>query len=849
MASRMYEIAFEIAGKINSSFGNMFASANSRMRQLSQRTNAMRSELNGLERAQKQTTREIENSAKAYSVLKGSYSQSLQTLLQLNQRINNTKAALVALSNEKKSGAITAKEFSSRQAELVKQLKEANTAYTTLKTKTQSMKSEMQRLAEVEQQGKLKVEQNAKAYDELAKKLEKAELAQKKYSKAVALSERANSVKGKMQSGLMTATAAAVPFIGATAAGVQFDTAMAMVAKQVEGARNETGALTDIGLEARAKIMQASKDMMIVPDTMAKAFAMSARSGVKGMENIDRFARMGTMMGTAFEAPAEEVTENFAKIGSAMKIDLGTKEGIDQLEALADTVNYLDDQTNASGADIIEVLKRIGGTATALLPTLSRNSLAGLSTGLLQMGETSETAGTALNSLLTKVAAAPAQAKPFHEALAKVGISAQDLQAGALKDAEGTILGLFESIGKLDAGTRNDVLAELFGAEHIDTLSKISGNYADFVEIIKKGNSDAAKGSMFKEFEIMSKTAARQLEGVKASIARSAVSMSDVLMPSLLSAAQGFQSFMEKVQKLAEEHPNLTKFLVGGSAGFIGFAIGASAIGWAVSAAISPFAKFFGWATKIELGAKLASGATKAWAIAQRLLNVAMRANPIGLIITGIGLLIAGGVYLYNHWETVKAKALQLWETIRNNPLLALVAGPIGAVIAAGITLYNNFGTIKEAVSGLWEKFKEAFPSAAAFIENVGQKVGWLWDKLKAFWAWLSGGGGGGGGGEGELPQFASGGFANRPSIFGEAGLEAAIPIDGSPRSRGIWERVGELSGFSGGSETSIVYAPVIHAPGGDPGVIRQVLDNSKDDFFSRYQAMKHQQRRVSYGY
>lgn len=695
-----------------------------------------------------------------------------------------------------------------------------------------ALQRESKRLEKSLQEGKITADAYAGAYARIEKQLKEAEAAQKKFTKAAkaeAVAQRADEIQGQMQSDFMRSAAAALPFVGAVASGINFDTEMAGVAKQVEGARNDLGELTEIGQEAKRRIMQASKDMMIMPDAIAKAYAMSARSGVKGMDNIDRFARMGTMMGTAFEAPAEQITEDFAKIGSAMSIDLSTKEGIDELEALANTVNYLDDKTNASGADIINVLKRIGGTATALVPTLSKNSLAGISTGLLQMGETSETAGTAINALLTKVAAAPAQSKPFQAALSKVGISAKDLQAGALKDAEGTIMGLFERIGKLDAGTRNNVLAELFGAEHIDTLSKISGNYEQFLKIIKMGNSEAAKGSMAKEFEIMSKTAARQLEGLKTSVARAAVGISDILLPSVLQAAHGLESLIEKAQNFAKEHPKLTEFAVKGVAGMVAFAIAATAVGWAVSAAVIPFARLFGWATKVELATKLLSAAQRSLNAvlfigrsAMLALSFAMRLNPIGAVIT-------------------------------------LIAG----LIAAGVYLYKNFDTVREYVDKLWDKFKETFPNAAQFIETVGQKVGGLWDKLKGFWRWLkdkdsgtvrTGGGDSGFSSRGvgdlrRLDKYATGGFANRPSIFGDAGWEAAIPLDGSRRSIGLWEKTGELLGVrTGGGEVSVVYAPVINAPGGDPGVIRQVLKESRDDFFARYQAMKHQQRRLAYG-
>lgn len=793
MARKMYEIAFELAGKINSSFGGMFSSANERMAQMNRNISSLKADMQELEKAQKKVAQARD----------------------LQERIADTAKSFETARAEVNRLAAELLKADKPTQELKQRFKEAESQANNLKNKLASQRAELQGLESSLSKAGVNTRNLANDNARLAVQLEKAEKAQQKLAKAQAMSNKVDKFQTGSRDAMLTATAASVPIVGSVGVGIQFDTAMAGVAKQVEGARNDVGELTAIGLEAKNRVMQASKDMMIMPDSMAKAFAMSAKSGVKGMENIDRFARMGTMMGTAFEAPAEEVTENFAKIGSAMKIDLSTKEGIDKLEALADAVNYLDDQSNASGADIIEVLKRVGGTATALLPTMSRNTLAGMSTAMLQMGETRETAGTALNALFTKVAAAPTQSKSFQEALAKVGLTGEGLQASALKDAEGTVLNLFERIGKLDEASKNNVLAELFGAEHIDTLSKISGNYDKFVEIIKMGNSEAAKGSMAKEFAIMSKTAERQLEGVKASAARSAVGMSEILLPSLLSAAQGLQSLMEKVQKFSSEHPALTKFITMGTAGFIGFGIAASAMAWAVSSAVSPFISFYGWATKVELMSKLAAGATRAWTAAQWLFNAALSMNPIGLTI----LAIAG-------------------------------------LIAIGVALYKNFDSVRNIVDSLWGKFKETFPGAAQLIDTVGQKVGWLWDKLKGFLKWLTGSsgseGGGSSGGMGDLRMhgFAAGGFTNRPAIFGEAGPEVAIPLDGSSRSLSLWARTGEMLGATSGGGTSITYAPSFIIQGGGEyteGAVRRAAKDAQDDFGKKFGAFARQERRLSY--
>ena len=58
--------------------------------------------------------------------------------------------------------------------------------------------------------------------------------------------------------------------------------------------------------------------------------------------------------------------------------------------------------------------------------------------------------------------------------------------------------------------------------------------------------------------------------------------------------------------------------------------------------------------------------ATVGMTIAQWALNVAMTANPIGLVVAGIALLVAAGVALWMNWDTVSVKAGEVGRTIGN---------------------------------------------------------------------------------------------------------------------------------------------------------------------------------------
>jgi len=61
-----------------------------------------------------------------------------------------------------------------------------------------------------------------------------------------------------------------------------------------------------------------------------------------------------------------------------------------------------------------------------------------------------------------------------------------------------------------------------------------------------------------------------------------------------------------------------------------------------------------------------ATSALVAMKMAQIALNIAMMANPLGLIVAGIGALIGAGYLLYKNWDTIKQAASDLWVTLKN---------------------------------------------------------------------------------------------------------------------------------------------------------------------------------------
>ena len=102
----------------------------------------------------------------------------------------------------------------------------------------------------------------------------------------------------------------------------------------------------------------------------------------------------------------------------------------------------------------------------------------------------------------------------------------------------------------------------------------------------------------------------------------------------------------------------------------------------------------------IAIGIGLIVAATKLWTIAQIALDIALNANPIGLIIVAIGALIAAVILAYNHvgwfhtavvaaWNGIKTAALFVWNSVLK-PVFNALTVAVQAVATAALWLWKN---------------------------------------------------------------------------------------------------------------------------------------------------------------
>ena len=109
----------------------------------------------------------------------------------------------------------------------------------------------------------------------------------------------------------------------------------------------------------------------------------------------------------------------------------------------------------------------------------------------------------------------------------------------------------------------------------------------------------------------------------------------------------------------------------------------------------------------------IATGVTTGLTVATTALSTVMAflTSPITLVIAAIGLLVAAGILLYKNWDTIKAKATEIW-----NNIVSTVSNAWQNIKVATTEIWNG---IKETISTIWEGIKTVFSTVLNAIKTI----------------------------------------------------------------------------------------------------------------------------------
>lgn len=431
--------------------------------------------------------------------------------------------------------------------------------------------------------------------------------------------------------------------------------------------------ITKAGQEMSLKFGQISAPQFIKASYDIKSgIASLSESGVK------EFTKMAGVTAIATKSSVDEMTKLYAlgygifRKDFSNDMDFGKKFS----GAIATSVQMF----RTDGADLSNGLSNLGGSATALGVSMSEQ-LAIIGTAKETYSSASE-ASTGYKALLNSVG----------KAQEKLGLNFTDAQGQMLPLAD--ILDMLKNkYGDMDLSENVELMEAMGGAEATKFISSMIDK-TDSLRASQVSLNKAMEGGLSKSQEMAQAADRGQgLEKLGNAFAYIGYTIGKVLEPAFNLLAAGVGGLAKGIAWLDETFPRLVPLVFGSVAAFgtlyivtktlklaklaLSFAnlsLGKSYL--QTTAKVSLFSRaskvaaagqyFLGTSIAL-LGASLKrlslsfslskakliafSAASKFAAASQWALNMALNANPIGLVVAGVAALAAGAVYLYKNFE------------------------------------------------------------------------------------------------------------------------------------------------------------------------------------------------------
>lgn len=421
--------------------------------------------------------------------------------------------------------------------------------------------------------------------------------------------------------------------------GMDFEAGMSKVAaitgatgedfERLKDTAKELGATTMFSAKQSAEAMtylgMAGYDINQIISAMPGLLDLAAASG----SDLGIVADIVSDAMTAFGMSAEE-TGKFADLLANASSNANTN-----VELLGESFKYVAPVAGALGYSVEDTSKA--------LALMANNGIKG------------SQAGTALRTMMTNLAK-PTDA--MKKAMDELGISLTNTD-GTMKTFDEVMGDLRSSFGNLTEAQQASYSATIFGKEAMSgALSIINASEEDYKKLTQATTD--YDGAAKKMADTMQDNLQGQLTKLKSSLEGVGIQISEILIPIV-------NKIVDKIQVWVNWFSNLDK---GTQETIVKVALLVAAIGPLLLVVSKGIALF---------------GTLKAGAI---ILATAIGGIswPVIAVTAAIAGLVAGGVWLYKNWDTVKAKSREAWNGIKE-----AVRGPANAIIGFANGIINAY--------------------------------------------------------------------------------------------------------------------------------------------------------------
>ena len=758
-------------------------------------------------------------------------------------------------------------------------MQQAKGTLTQYGSKMSELKTQQKALDSALKQGVISMDSYRNATAKVGKELEQTAAKDAKLRKAmqnkIAADVNAKSARSDLGSTLATTAVMAAPFVGMLSKAADFEAVMskvkAITVSDDQAMQQLTATARELGEKTMFSATQAGEAMTYLG--MAGWNSQQIMAGMPGLLNL------AAASGTDLARTADIVSDDLTAFGLGAEhaghmADVFAKTSTKtntNVEMLGETMKYAAPVAHAFGASLEETAALTGIMANSGIKASAAGTA--LRSGFLRLAGTSAKSTKAIEEMGLSLSEATAQQEEARAALASLGIAMDDTNGPRKMGA--IVRDLADKTKDMSKEQRLATLATIFGTNAASAWVAVIDQGPDALDQLTKEleNSDGAAAAMAETMQNNARGAMVRLQSATESVA---ISIGGTMLPTLAELGDSLANEAAYVSKVASEHPELTEAIIKTSFAVMGMVIAykaARAIYYSVVAAKAAYVLATNSETLASARSTIASGihkaamlggtiATYAAAAAQWALNAAMTANPIGLVIIAVVALIAAFVWLGTHFQAVSEFCTSMWES-PTAAIIAFMMGPIGWLIYAAMGLIANWDQVKAWFTLLWEDPKAAL---SQFYDWVMSKLGGLFDWISEKWEWVRSifskpiqarvEGSATANGQ-SIQHNAKGGIYGKGSFlttFAEESAEAAIPINGTPRAKALWQQTGAMMGLLPGEGNSVisVSAPINITVNGsaDASAVQQIksaVGGAMDDLEARLAEIQNRKGRVSY--
>ena len=451
-----------------------------------------------------------------------------------------------------------------------------------------------------------------------------------------------------------------------------------------------TGATGAAAKDLEDSFANVSKRILADSGDMAKAIAeLNTRFGYTGQELEDAavaFLKFADVTGADAQGAVQDVSKalaaagmdssNYQKILDALTV-AAQKSGV-SVDKVADGLTKYGAQTRALGLDIEDVIALFAQFELSGVNTEA--ALAGLTKAAGKWQKEGKDAGAELQATIAAIKNAGDESKAAQIAI--------------------------------------DAFGNKAGPELADAIS--SGRFAfdDFAKAVKE--SGGAVERTFEETQDAPDKLKLAVQGLKTDLAQTTGELLTEYGPEIEKAIKSIGETLKEdiIPAIKDAIKWVTKNRTAILATLSGIAAGLAAL--KVANVIMSLVKAF----------KAFKAAQEGATVAQWLLNTAMSANPIGLIVAAIAALVAAFVVLWNKSEAFRNFFIGMWEAIKET-VGAILDGIVAFFSAAWDGIKAVWDTVSGYFAAIWEGIKFVFSVVADYFKMIFQTA---WNYIKFVW-------------------------------------------------------------------------------------------------------------------